>query len=30
MIDRAGLEDRLGAAKQVFDLQQITVAGCGL
>jgi hypothetical protein len=26
MIDRAGSEDRLGAPKQVFDLQQIAVA----
>ena len=26
MIDRAGPEDHLGAAEQVFDLQQIAVA----
>src|SRR6516225_6895822 len=30
MIDRAGPEDRLGAAEEVFDLQQIAVAQHGL
>src|SRR5215469_14804267 len=30
MIDRAGPEDRLGAAEEVFDLQEIAVAQHGL
>src|SRR5262252_1395316 len=30
MIDRAGPEDRLGAAEEIFDLQQIAVAQHGL
>jgi hypothetical protein len=30
MIDRAGPQDRLGAAEQVFNLQQIAVAQHGL
>src|SRR5215470_20112526 len=30
MINRAGPEDRLGAAEEIFDLQQIAVAQHGL